>query len=102
AFPVLGFDLGQYRLDSELIDAAQPSGRYAQPHPAVLALDPEAPVVEIGLKGSDRLIVGVGHIVALHRLFAGDLTDAGHRNRSRQCAKGADFTTTGPARRRTR
>src|SRR4051812_39279686 len=77
-FGRFGLDLGQHSLDAELVDAPQAGRRDAQPHPAVLRLQPEAAVVQVGLEGADRLVVRVRHEMALHRLFAGDLADAGH------------------------
>src|SRR5207302_1517121 len=65
--------------------------RHAQAYPAVLALDPEAAVVQVRLEGADRLVIGVRDVVTLHRLFAGDFADAGHRG-LRISAKGADYT----------
>src|SRR5690606_1455398 len=73
-----GLDFVEHRLDAELVDPAQARRRDAQPDPAVLAFDPEAAVVEVGLERAQRLVVGVRNVVALHRLLAGDLTDAGH------------------------
>src|ERR1051325_6334222 len=74
----LRLDLGKYRFDAELVDAPQACRGHAQAYPAVLALDPEAAIVEIRFELADRLVVGVRDEVALHRLLAGDLTDAGH------------------------
>src|SRR6266850_6792722 len=86
-------------IDPELVDTAQPGGRYSQADPAVLAFQPEAAVMQVGLEGADRLVIGVRHEVALHGLFAGDLADAGHR--ILRNGKGADSTTTIPSQRRT-
>src|ERR1700740_569946 len=99
--PGLGFrfDLDENRLDPELVDAAQPGGRHSQADPAVLAFQPEAAVMQVGLEGADRLVISVRHEVALHGLLAGDLADTGHR--ILRNGKGADSTTTIRARRRT-
>src|SRR5688500_7722918 len=74
-----GLDLGEDRFHADLVDTPQARGGHAQAYPADLALDPEAAVVEIRLEGADRLVVRVRDEVALHRLLAGDLTNAGHR-----------------------
>ena len=58
-----------------------------QAHPALLALDPEAAVLQIRQETPPRLVVRVGNVVAQHGLLAGDLADAGHgmlRNRERR------------------
>ena len=47
--------------------------------------------MQVRLERTDRLVVGVRDEVALHRLFAGDLADAGHRG-APEFAKGADYT----------
>src|SRR5688572_1883793 len=39
--------------------------------------------MEVGLERTDGLVVGVGNVMALHRLLAGDLADTGHRGGSR-------------------
>src|SRR3954454_18226955 len=74
-----GLDLGEHGIDAELVDAAESGGGPAQPHPAALALEPEAAVMQVGLERADGLVVGVRDVVALHRLLAGDLADSGHR-----------------------
>src|SRR6186997_875934 len=99
-------DLGQHRFDAELVDLAQARGRNAQPHPAVLALDPEAAVMQVGLVHAARLVVRVRDQVSFHRLLAGDVADSGH-GYSRKSEKGrivrekhpATVATAAPARR---
>src|SRR5690348_2142541 len=51
SFPRL--DLGEDGLDADLVDAPQAGGRDTQAHPAVLALDPEAAVVQVRLERAD-------------------------------------------------
>ena len=65
--------------DANLFNAAQTRGPDAQAHPAVRSLDPETPVMEVGLQSARGLVLGVRDVVALHRLLAGDLADTGHR-----------------------
>jgi hypothetical protein len=69
-------DLGEHGLDSLEIDGAEPCLGYAQSHPAVLGLDPEAAILQVRQKTPPRLVVRVGHIVTQHRLLAGDLANA--------------------------
>src|SRR5258706_8224132 len=72
-----GLDLGEYRFDAELVDAAQPGGGYAQAHPAALALHPEAAVARVRLVRSDRLFVGVREEVDPPPVFSGDPSATG-------------------------
>src|SRR6185503_9506902 len=75
---LLRLDLGQHGLQAELVDAAQPGGRDAQAHPALLGFEPEAAVVQVGQEGADGLVVRVRDQMTFHRLLAGDIADTGH------------------------
>ena len=45
-------------------DETKALGRDAQRHPSLLALDPEAPLVEVGKETPPRSIVSVRHVVS--------------------------------------
>src|SRR5450759_5312004 len=51
---------------------------HAHAHPAVFALDPEAAVLQVMQEAAMRLVVGVGNVVPILRLLAGDLTYPSH------------------------
>src|SRR6185295_1112544 len=76
------FALGaQFRddlLDAFLVDDPQTLPRNAQPHEALLVLEPETLAVQIRQEAALRFVVGVGNLVPYHRPFAGDFADPGH------------------------
>src|SRR5688572_986607 len=95
---LLGGNLGEHRLDPELVDLAQAGGRDAQPHPAVLAFDPEPAIVQIGLVHAPRLVVRVRDQVSFHWLLAGYVADSGHGNSGRIAKRGELYAKSAPRR----
>lgn len=57
----------------KFIDNSQPLVTDPQFHPAVFAVDPETPGVEIGQKPAPGLVMGVGNIIPRKRFFPGNL-----------------------------
>src|SRR5574337_33553 len=70
--------VGDHLLDADLVDQAQRRVGHAQPHPAVLALEPEPARLQVGQPAPLGLVVGVRDVVSHHRALARDLTDACH------------------------
>src|SRR5262245_10333604 len=74
----LGAQIRDYLLDPLLVDDPQTLPRNAQPHEALLGLEPETLRVQVRQEPALRLVVRVGNLVPDHRPFAGDLADPGH------------------------
>ena len=68
--------IGEYDIDTVLVDEADASGGKAEADEAVFALDPEAAALQIRQEAALGVVVGVRNIVSHHRLLAGDDTDA--------------------------
>jgi hypothetical protein len=68
----------EHCIDTVFINQADRSGGEAQTHEAVLALNPEAAALQIREETAFGFVVSVRNVVSHHRLFAGDLTYAGH------------------------
>src|SRR5436190_1128435 len=70
--------LGENLVDALLVDEAQARAGEAHLHPAVLALDPEAAVLQVGQVAALGFIVGVGHVVSDSGGLPRDLANASH------------------------
>src|SRR6185295_3363235 len=70
----------EHDVDALLVYRPQARLRHPETYPAVLAFDPEAPILQVRHEAPPRLVVRVGYVVAQHGLLAGDLADAGHGN----------------------
>src|SRR5437899_3205599 len=77
AFAV-GANLRQHDVDALLVDRAKGGIGKPQTDPAILALDPEAALLQIGQKAPLRAVVRVGNVIAHHRGLTCDLTDSSH------------------------
>src|SRR5438067_12683961 len=73
-------DLRQHDVDAFLVDRAKRRVGEPQADPAILAFDPETPLLEVGQEATLRPIVRVRNVVPHHRGLAGDLTDSSHRS----------------------
>src|SRR5262245_44714751 len=71
-------DILEHRLDPLLVDQPQAGVRQAQADPALLALEPEPAVLQVGEEAALGSVVGMGHVVPDLRLLAGDLADSRH------------------------
>jgi hypothetical protein len=74
-FFAAGAHFAQDRVYTLFVDDAHAFGSEAQPHPAILALDPESVGVQIGQKTAFGLVVRVGNVVSRDRALAGNLAD---------------------------
>src|SRR4051794_27204083 len=78
----------EHGIDALLVDGAQSLVGQTQGDPALLALDPQTPIMQVRQETSMRLVVGVGNVVSVKNALAGDLTDPGHRNLSNRMTRG--------------
>ena len=69
---------GEHDVDALLVDEPEAGARKAHLHPAVLALDPEPAVLQVGQETTLGFIVGVGNVVPNHGLLARNDTYASH------------------------
>src|SRR4051812_44845985 len=73
-----GAHVREHHVDALLVDEAQAGVGEAHLHPAVLAIDEEAAVLQVGQVAALGLVVGVGHMVSDDGGFARYLADACH------------------------
>src|SRR6201991_2238673 len=73
-----GTEVGQHGFDTVLVDGAQRVVGNAQLHPAVLAGDPEATLVQVRQPAATGLVVRVRDVVAALHTLIGDLASTGH------------------------
>src|SRR5687768_12058186 len=73
-----GAHFGQHGIDAVLVDGTQAIGRHAQLDPAVLAGDPEAALVDVGVELATGAVVGMRDVVTAHHLLAGHLANSAH------------------------
>src|SRR5204862_2183771 len=89
-----GAHLDEHHVEALLVDQAQAGVGQAHLHPAVLALDPELAVLEVGQETPLGLVVGVGHVVSAAGGLPRDLANAGHgnlRKSGRALTKDSDY-----------
>lgn len=65
-------------IDAEFVDDAHAFSRYSQTNETVLACNPKALLVEVDVKTSVGLVVGMRDVVPLHWLFTCYFTNLGH------------------------
>ena len=70
--------LGKHGFDAIFVDGPQRGGRQTQINVAIFAFNPNPATLQIRQKAPFGAVVGVGHIVAHHRLFAGNHAFSGH------------------------
>ena len=58
-------------VNAQLVDDPKACARYAHANPAVFGFDPKATVLQVGQETALGLVVGMGNMVATHRLFPG-------------------------------
>lgn len=68
----------KHAVDAAFADDLDAFGAHLHAHKAVLCLDPEPLVVQVRVELSPRLVVGVRHVVAGHRLFSRHYTNLSH------------------------
>jgi hypothetical protein len=70
----------QHCVNAILVYGAQGSIRQTQTDPALLALNPEAAVLQIGQEAALGLVVSMGNMVTGNRFLSGDFTYSCHGN----------------------
>src|SRR5690554_45860 len=77
-FFAAGAQVGQYRVNTVLVDGPQGGVRYTQADPAVLSFAPELTVLQVWQEATLGFIVGVGNVVTHHRSLTGHLAHTSH------------------------
>src|SRR5205809_6338417 len=86
--------LGEHDVETLLVDEAQARAGETHLHPAVLALDPEAAILQVRQVAALGLVVGVGHVVSDSGGLPRHLAYAGHEILESGCRiKALDFST---------
>ena len=68
----------EHDVDAFLVDRTQTVLGYSYMHPAILALDPQAPRLQVRHKAAARLVVRMGNVVSQLRFLTRNLTYPWH------------------------
>ena len=78
----IGAQVFQHTVDAIFVDGANRLSTDPKLNPAIFALNPKAPIMQIGAKPAFGFDVRMRNVVSANRLFSSNLTNPWHRSQN--------------------